>query len=99
MIVTGVAWFGHDHHGALNSTQIATRHSQPATALAPMANPQTPAEPTQAQVTVAQQSPELELVGAAASGDKDALAMEDYDLAANFDLLSEIPKGEPRVAN
>jgi hypothetical protein len=39
------------------------------------------------------------LVGATANGDKDALAMEDYDLAANFDLLSEIPNGERRVAN
>jgi anti-sigma factor RsiW len=99
MIVVGVAWFGHNHHGVSNSPQVAARHSQPATALAPASNPQTPAELTQAEVTPAQQSPELELVGATANGDKDALAMEDYDLAANFELLSEIPKGEGRVAN
>lgn len=99
VIVTGAVWFGRDHHGALNLAQVAARHSQPATALAPASNPPTPAEPTQAQVTPARQSPELDLVGATANGDKDALAMEDYDLAANFDLLSEIPKGERRVAN
>lgn len=29
----------------------------------------------------------------------DAQALEDYDLAANFDLLSELPKNQPRVAN
>jgi hypothetical protein len=102
MIVAGVAWFGRNHHGVSNSTQLAARHSQPGTGVGiipPAPNPQTPAEPTQAQITPGQQSTETELVGATANGDKDALAMEDYDLAANFDLLSEIPKGEGRVAN
>lgn len=102
MIVAGVAWLGHNRHGVSNSTQVAARPSPPATGariIAPESNPQTPAEPTSAQVTPAPQSPDLELVGATSNGDKDALAMEDYDLAANFDLLSEIPKGERRVAN
>jgi hypothetical protein len=50
-------------------------------------------------VTPAQHAPEPGSTVATSSDDKDALAMEDYDLAANFDLLSEIPKGERRVAN
>jgi hypothetical protein len=37
--------------------------------------------------------------GAFANDDNDAQALEDYDLAANFDLLSELPKGESRVVN
>jgi hypothetical protein len=50
-------------------------------------------------VTPPQQAFDLGSAAATSSDDKDALAMEDYDLAANFDLLSEIPKGERRVAN
>jgi hypothetical protein len=102
MIVAGVVWFGHNHHGVSRSTQVATRQPQQATGAritGQTSNPQTPAEPAQAQVTPAQQVPELGSAAATSNDDKDALAMEDYDLAANFDLLSEIPKGERRVAN
>jgi hypothetical protein len=43
--------------------------------------------------------PEAQRVGVIVSDEKVAQALEDYDLAANFDLLSELPKGEPRVVN
>ena len=52
-----------------------------------------------AGVKPAQAVPELKSAGASLNEDKDTQALEDYDLAANFDLLSELPKGEPRVAN
>jgi hypothetical protein len=31
--------------------------------------------------------------------DNDTQALENHDLAANFDLLSELPKGQKRIAN
>jgi hypothetical protein len=102
MIVAGVAWYGHNHRGDSRSSQVATRQPQITTG-APVSgqtpDQQTQADAAEAHVTPAQQVPDLRLAGATSSGDKDALAMEDYDLAANFDLLSEIPKGERRVAN
>jgi len=102
MIVAGVAWFGHSHRVVSRSSLLATRQPQQATGArisAQASNPQTPSEIAQAPVAPAQQVPELGSAAATSSDDKDALAMEDYDLAANFDLLSEIPKGERRVAN
>jgi hypothetical protein len=102
MIVAGVAWFGHNHRGDPRSSQVATRQPQQTTGArisGRTSNLRTPLEPTQAQVIPAHQVPDLKATDATSSDDRDALAMEDYDLAANFDLLSEIPKGERRVAN
>jgi hypothetical protein len=50
-------------------------------------------------VTPGLHAPSQESVNNGSTDDKDTQAMEDYDLAANFDVLSEIPKGERRVAN
>jgi hypothetical protein len=50
-------------------------------------------------VTTPQPVTELEPKAVSSSEDEDAHALEDDDLVANFDLLSEIPKGEARVAN
>jgi anti-sigma factor RsiW len=102
MIVAGVVRFGHNHRADSHSSQVATRQSQQTTGArisGQTPNQQTQADAAEAQMTSAQQLPDLRAADATSSDDKDALAMEDYDLAANFDLLSEIPKGERRVAN
>jgi hypothetical protein len=102
MIVAGTVWFAHHHRGVSHFAQVAMRQPQQATGArnsGQSPNPQTLSETAQAQVTPAQHAPEPGSTVATSSDDKDALAMEDYDLAANFDLLSEIPKGERRVAN
>jgi hypothetical protein len=102
MIVAGVVWFTQSHHRTSNLSPVATQQPQPAGGArisGQTSNPQTPAEAAQADVTPAQHVPKLESASATSNDDKDAQAMEDYDLAANFDLLSEIPKGERRVAN
>jgi hypothetical protein len=41
----------------------------------------------------------IKSVSASAVEDRDLQALDDYDMAANFDLLSELPKGEKRVVN
>jgi anti-sigma factor RsiW len=99
LIIAGVAWFTLSHTGDYTSSRVATQ--QPHS----MSGPQTPPQTAKLQspngtahpgVEPAQAVPELKSTGAE---DKDALALEDYDLAANFDLLSELPKGQARVAN
>ncbi|MGD1101145.1 MAG: zf-HC2 domain-containing protein [Terriglobia bacterium] len=102
LIIAGVVWFTQSHFWVFNSSRAATR--QPAQARGPqtpaqVAKLQSPTVTAQAGVRPAQAAPELKLAGVALNDDKDAQALEDYDLAANFDLLSELPKGEPRVAN
>lgn len=102
LIIAGVVWFTRSHHWVSNSSSMATRQS-------PQANgPQTPGQVAKLQsptvtartgVKPAQAVSETKPAGAFSNEDKDAQALDDYDLAANFDLLSELPKGEPRVAN
>ena len=102
MMVAGVVWFAHNHRGVSRSSPVATRQPQQAGGArisGQPSNPQTPDESAQSNVTAAQHFLKLESASATSNDDKDAQAMEDYDLAANFDLLSEIPKGERRVAN
>jgi hypothetical protein len=102
MIVAGVAWFARHHHGASHYSQMVARQAQqasPAPASGRTANSQTPPEAASVKMTRAQRLPKLDSLTPMSSDEKVAQAMEDYDLAANFDLLSEIPKGEPRVAN
>jgi predicted anti-sigma-YlaC factor YlaD len=102
MIVAGVAWFVRHHHGASHYSQVAARQPQqasPAPTSGRTANAQTPPVAAAVNLTPAPCLPKLDSLTPMSSDEKVAQAMEDYDLAANFDLLSEIPKGEPRVAN
>jgi anti-sigma factor RsiW len=101
MLVAGVVWFAHHHHGVSRSLQIATGQQPAGDARisGQTGSSRTSAETVQADVTPTQDAPNLESASSASNDDKIAQAMEDYDLAANFDLLSEIPKGERRLAN
>ncbi len=102
LIIVGVVWFTPSHLRVPNSSTVATRQPPQAS------GPQTPAQVAKLQsstvmahagVKQAQAAPELKSAGVSFNEDKDTQALEDYDLAANFDLLSELPKGEPRVRN
>jgi anti-sigma factor RsiW len=102
LLIAGVVWFTRSHPGVSNPSSAATRQPHQAS------GPQTPAQvaklpsPTftaHRGVQPAQAVPELASTGAFSNDDRDSQALEDYDLAANFDLLSELPKGGPRVAN
>jgi hypothetical protein len=44
-------------------------------------------------------APELQSAGVSPSEDEDARALDDYDLVADFDVLSELPKKGARVAD
>jgi hypothetical protein len=89
LVVVGVSWLAHFHRGTIRNSPVAMRQQ-------PTGGAQTPPP---AGLIPAQRAPKPGTAGAASMDDKDAQAMEDYDLAANFDLLSEIPKGGARVAN
>jgi len=100
LIVAGAVWFTQVRQRGSNSTEVAHRKSLSALA------PATPATklptltfkaPVGAQHT--QVAPQPESKGAFSNEDQEALALEDYDLAANFDLLSELPRGDQRVVN
>jgi anti-sigma factor RsiW len=102
LIVAGSVWIIRAHYRTSNSARVATRQVQP-----PM-GPQASTSATKllsanvappAGVRPAHAASELGSSRAVAKDDQDALALEDYDLAANFDLLSELPKAEQRVVN
>ena len=103
LIVAGVVWFTRSHPGFPTPRGVATREAQQAS------GPQTPAQAAETSIPHRYApcgredrlgpSPNSNSADASSNEDNDAQALEDYDLAANFDLLSELPKGEPRVAN
>ena len=102
LIITGVVWFTRSHLRVPNSSGVATREARQASGLrtpAQAAKLQFPTATGHADARPAQAAPKFQSAGASSNEDQDAQALEDYDLAANFDLLSELPKGEPRVAN
>ncbi len=97
MVVAGAVWFGRNHRGPNRSSQVNASVSQPEdgarTAVklpGPNAHAQSAEEPSVPVIG----GQETETAGVASEDERVARAMEDYDLAANFDLLSEIPKGE-----
>ena len=99
-LVAGVVWLNQHHRGISNPSTIATRQQQKGARISGQTlNSQVPGETTQADTAPGQQVPPVESASSASSDDRDAQAMEDYDLAANFELLSEIPKGGTRVVN
>jgi hypothetical protein len=102
LMLAGGVWFMHRHPGGAPSPQVATQASQQLIgpqAPAPSAQVHSSAVPAPLGKRAAQAIPEGKSVVVAVSDDKDTQALEDYDLAANFDLLSELPKRDQRVAN
>jgi anti-sigma factor RsiW len=102
LIIAGAVWLTHRHPGGVHAPQVATRPPQQLMGPqnpAQSAQVHSPATPAPAGKRVVQAGAEGKLVVVAVSEDKDTQALEDYDLAANFDLLSELPRGDQRVAN
>ena len=75
------------------------RTAEPAQVPALTSTREVAAQAVQAHGTSARRIPNSGLESVRTNDDRDAQAIDDYDLAANFELLSEIPKSEPRVAN
>jgi hypothetical protein len=102
LMMAGVVWFTQSHRRFSTPSQVVARHPQPAGSAqspAPVASLHSPGVTLHPDIRPAQTAAEPQSAGNSSNEDKDAQALEDYDLAANFDLLSEIPKGEPRVVN
>ena len=102
LIIAGVAGVTHRHRRVSNPAQVAAQQHQRVDgpqSPAPVASLRSPGVTLPADARPAETAAEPESAGDSLNEDKDAQALEDYDLAANFDLLSEIPKGEPRVVN
>jgi anti-sigma factor RsiW len=99
LLVAGAVWFTRNHRSASNSSGGRSVSYLSGVAMQRPQQASSPQAPAQAGVKTAQGMPELKSAGVSFNEDKDTQALEDYDLAANFDLLSELPKGEPRVAN
>jgi hypothetical protein len=102
LIIVGALWIMRGHHGKPNSPLAAAGQPQQ-----PMGSQTSASAMKPLPLSVAARSglrpapaaPELSSAGSATKDNQEALALEDYDLAANFDLLSELPKGEQRVVN
>jgi hypothetical protein len=103
LIITGVVWFTRTHASVSNTSTMArravTQAPRKASAPANVAELHAPGDTAPAGVTSAPALPDFDLAGVSVNDDKDTQALEDYDLAANFDVLSELPKEQPRVAN
>ena len=103
LIVAGVIGLIHRRRVfSLSSGVVATQPHRVEGTPAPQrtAGPQSPERASHAGVSAIKRDPAPELAGTSSNDDKEAQALEDYDLAANFDVLSELPRGEPqRVAN
>ena len=101
LIVTGWVWITHGP-GRLPSPQVVVSPSPSARGAA--AAPQSASlhqltSPAHSAKGLNPVVPGPQSAGVSRHEDKDAQTLEDYDLAANFDLLSELPKGDQRVVN
>jgi hypothetical protein len=102
LIVAGVAWFTQNHRGGAHPTPVGVIASRPdggERVPAKVVTPQLPVQSAQARVAPVRPGLTPESAPLLSNDDGVARAMEDYDLAANFDVLSEIPKAEGRVAD
>jgi hypothetical protein len=102
LVIAGVAWYTHRHRPTPTPSTLATQ--QPHQAAAPRApaevaklNP-APVAPRQA-VKGSKPAPVAPSAAASLNDDEDARTSDDYDLFANFDVLSELPKRGDQVAN
>lgn len=102
LVIAGVAWLTHRYRSVFTPSTLATQQPRQTTAT------QAPAEvaklnpravtPRQAEKP-RKPAVELQSAGVSPSEDEDARALDDYDLVADFDVLSELPKKGARVAN
>jgi hypothetical protein len=99
LIVTGAVWFGRSHRRAVPANQLNAGMARPAGEAPVQATSsavRTPGETAQSKTPTMNHVPSLGSVDS--NDDRVGRAMEDYDLAADFDLLSEVPKGDRRAA-
>ena len=102
LVVSGVIWFTRRPRVVPSASTVAVRHSNP-----PAVTPAVPEVAKVNPVVVKPRHPETPLRaasvvksgGAPAIDDEDAVTTDDDELLANFDVLSELPKTEARVAN
>jgi len=102
LIIAGVVWFALSHRVVSDSSRVAEQKPRQAIssqAPAQVANLHSLAVPGNGSPSPVQAVHGNKSAVGLTNEDKVTQALEDYDLAANFDLLSELPKGEPRVAN
>jgi predicted anti-sigma-YlaC factor YlaD len=102
LMVAGVIAHFHIHGSVSNSSTVAATQPQTtsgASRSAKIAGMHDPAASARAGLAPAPVAPEASPAAGQAAEDNDTQALEDYDLAANFDVLSELRKGEPQVAN
>jgi anti-sigma factor RsiW len=101
IIVAGAVWYGRNHRPPAKSSEsganVAKIGTPPATVNAPVVQPSV--QTAQVKIVPVQPPPKPGSSHLASSEDRAARALDDYDLAANFDVLSEVPMGETRVAN
>ena len=102
LIFASVVLFTRGLNSTSKSLRLATRTSHPpssASTPAPVAKLQHYTVTPRVSARPPESVPTLNSASDSANDDKDTQALEDYDLAANFDLLSEIPRGQARVSN
>jgi anti-sigma factor RsiW len=102
LVMVGAVWMVRGNHGKSNLTRAAVGQPQQPRGAQTSASAMKPLPPHVAAHSGERPAAAAPIPGAVhfvTNGDQEALALEDYDLAANFDLLSELPKGEQRVVN
>ena len=102
IVAAGMVWFTRSHATISHLSPLAVQQPRPESGTpgpARMAKAHSSAVVAKGNLKPAHAASQLKLANGVGLDDKDAQALEDYDLAANFDLLSELPKEEPRVAN
>lgn len=100
LLIAGAFWFSRSR--ASNASRVAVNPSRPAMgrpAPAQSAQVRPPVMKPHTGVSPAPRVPGSTQAMNSSSEERVTQALEDYDLAANFDVLSELPKGEQRVAN
>jgi hypothetical protein len=102
LIVTASVWLAHRHQHSANPSEVATRQPQAAAshqASSPSMKAQAASESVHVDPRRAGAAPGVAAADDISNDDQDGLAMEDYDVAANFELLSEMPKADSHGGN
>ncbi len=102
LVAAGSIWFAQRHHRSAHPPEVAARQPQQAPEQrvpGPSAKVQKPSLTAHAGRRPAEIAHQGAVASDISSDDQDDLGIEDYDVAANFDLLSEMPKTEPRSGN
>jgi anti-sigma factor RsiW len=98
LVIAGVVWLARSQRPGLNPSALATK--QPSVKVPAPISPEVaklkPATVARPQV---KNSGKLEPMSSSVSEDEDAGALDDDDLLANFDILSELPKRDARVSD